>query len=74
MTNRSKGILRRLIASFKNNTRLHILRLQGLGIDDDLLKALIEVLASTVVYGVNLGEEEYSDSALNYFVDKLPYT
>ena len=35
---------------------------------------LIEVLASTAVHGVNLGEGEYSEGVLNYFVEKLPYT
>ena len=35
---------------------------------------MIDVLASTIVYGVNLGEGEYSERALQYFVDKLPYT
>ena len=59
MTSRSKGLLRRLIEAFRNSTRLHVLRLQGLGIDDVLLKFLVDVLATTVVYGVNLGEGEY---------------
>ena len=74
MTSRNKSLLRQLITFFRNNTRLQVLYLQGLGIDDELLRDLIDILETTTVYGVNLGESEYSVSALQYFVDRLPYT
>ena len=74
MTSRNKSLLRQLINTFQNNPRLQVLYLQGLGIDDELLRHLVDVLETTTVYGVNLGESEYSLSALQYFVDRLPYT
>ena len=54
MTSRSKGLLRRMIEAFRNNTKLQVLRIQGLGINDELLQLLVEVLSTTIVYGVNL--------------------
>ena len=74
ITSRSKGLLRRMIEAFRNNTKLQVLRIQGLGIDDELLQLLVEVLSTTVVYGVNLGEGLYGREALRTFAEKLEYT
>ena len=74
MKSRSKGLLRRMIEAFRNNTKLQVLRIQGLGIDDELLQLHVELLSTTVVYVVNLGESEYGREALKNFAEKLSYT
>ena len=64
----------KIIQTLRGNTAIHALYIQGMGITDDQLIALLEVLQSTRVYALNLGETTLTLRGLQSVLRLLPGT
>jgi hypothetical protein len=63
-----------LIARCRNNHRLHALYLQSGFLNHSHLQHFIDVLPTTNIYVINLGEAEFSATSLQFLLDFLPTT
>ena len=63
-----------LIAHCRNNRRLHALYLQSGHLDHSHLRHLADVLPTTNIYAINLGEADFSAASLQFLHDFLPTT
>ena len=64
----------RIIQTLRGDTAIHALYSQGMGITDDQLIALLEVLQTTRVYALNLGETTLTLRGLQSVLRLLPST
>ena len=70
----SAAMVDKIIQTLRGNTAIHALYFQGMGITDDQLIALLEVLQSTRVYALNLGETMLTLRGLQSVLRLLPST
>ena len=64
----------RIIQALRGNTRIHALYFQGMGVSDRQLVALLEVMQTTRIYALNLGETTLTLQGLRSLKTLLPST
>jgi histone-lysine N-methyltransferase EZH2 len=66
--------LHKLISLCRDNSRIHALYLQSGDLDHSHLQHLAQVLPTSHIYALNLGEAEFSANSLHFLHDFLPAT
>ena len=70
----SSEIVTKIIQAMRGNTAIHALYFQGMGVNDEQLIALLEVLQTTRVYALNMGETNLTLRGLLALKRLLPHT
>ena len=63
-----------VITNCRNNQRIHALYLQSNDLDHSHLQHLADILPTTHIYAINLGEAKFSSDSLQFLHDFLPNT